>query len=111
MSEWWKKCGVDSVMPTDPIEELVVRLCGEIGTGAKHFVMERKGFAGHEVSYTGDTAGTLVIHLEPKDAVTLGMDSVSTLRIAASVLRYWGEYDQKRRFPLEMYPPQDLDEE
>jgi len=72
--------------PTDAIEAAIFRLCGEIGNGVKHFVMEHKHIVGHEIKWSSEAA--IVLHLEGDDAALFGVASITTLQLAASVVRY-----------------------
>ncbi len=98
MHEWWQRYGVEWTPPTDAREAAIFRLCGEVGNGAKHFVMERKHIVGHEIRWGSESA--MVLHLEDDDAALFGVASVTTLQLAASVVKYWSDYEYRRRFPL-----------
>jgi len=111
MHEWWLRYGAKWEPPTDPKEAAIFRLCGEVGNGAKHFVLENK-IKSHEVRHGGFAAGTfdahafdvgdLVLQLPPADAALFETETVTVLRLAASVLTYWEADMHKRLFPLKM---------
>jgi hypothetical protein len=105
MHEWWQRYGVEWIPPTDAKERAILRLCGEIGNGAKHFVMEHKDIIGHEITWNAEFSGnlalgTMILHLEENDATLFGVTTITVLQLAASVLQYWSGYEHRRRFPL-----------
>ena len=103
MHEWLQRSGVSWEKPTAPhtlaAYQAAYHLCGEIGNGAKHFVMEHKELEGHEVrAGVFDPVvfdprvfdvGSLVLHLNAADAAVFGMESITALQLAVTVLSYW----------------------
>ena len=84
---------------------------GELGNGAKHFVMEKKRKPGHDVrdgafdsrafDAAGFYAGDLVVHLNDAEAAatTQGAPSITALELAGMVLTYW-----ERDFDIRLHP-------
>ena len=101
--EWLKPLGLEWQRPAEGTQERAITdVCGHLGHGAKHFVLERRLPKGTEATSAPfvDEAfssafaddGNLIIHLNDTEAAILGRPTVSAIELAGLALSYWQDY-------------------
>jgi hypothetical protein len=114
MHEWVRGVGWQWHPPTELRQAAVHKLCGDLGNGAKHFVLHKKFDNATEVRegwvQSGDwvqagpwidMVGDLIIRLNESEATTLGASSITALALAEMVLHSWSEELERRSPPID----------
>jgi hypothetical protein len=99
LHDWARRSGI-SERPTEALHQLVFKVCGDLGNGAKHFAMRQRRPEGHSIAEArygeatyGDAryGGALVVALSEAEASVYGQPTITVLELAAMVLAYWEE--------------------
>jgi hypothetical protein len=110
MHEWIKRAGWQWDRPTDPRQAAIFKLCGDLGNGAKHFLMDKKFDNPTEVREGWIQSGwvqagwvqegDLIVQLNELEGAMLGQPSITAVALADMVLQFWRDDLQRRSQPL-----------
>ena len=98
LPEWLKRSGRPSPPLTDSTVAAALEIAGQIGNGAKHFVLEHKVKATEVHSGVFDPAlfdpnifdtDNLLITLNASDAAVIGQDTISVTELGSRVMAHW----------------------
>ena len=104
MPEWIKGGGRKGKAFKHAIQQqqLILTLCNELATGAKHFTpgkqnpavvsAAREGYVAPGYVAPGYVAAPLTVRLNPQQATKLRQEAMNVLELASQVLTFWQRY-------------------
>jgi hypothetical protein len=86
-------------------QEILLLICNELATGAKHFTSgkqrpavaatARYGYVKEGYVQPGYVRAQLIVHLDPDQAAELGHEAIDVRDLASQVLAFWQQYFQE----------------